>query len=86
LAADGAVNVTVCNTDPENAAPVELVLSGKKLKLVDARMLASAVLTACNTFEQPRTVTTKPFADVAISNDTARFTLPPGSVATLRLG
>ncbi len=85
LAADGAVNVTVCNTDPAAAAELAVELDGRPLKLADARLLATPVLTTCNTYDQPRAVTTRPLAGARVSGSTVTVTLPPGSVAALRL-
>lgn len=84
LGADGAVTVTVCNTDPAAAVDLTLALTGRKPALAEARVLASADLTACNTFDQPRTVTTKPLAGAQIAGDAVQFTLPAGAVAALR--
>ena len=84
LAADSSVTVTLCNTDPAAAADITLALTGRKPVIAEARVLASTVLDACNTFEKPRTVTTKPMADVRVSGDSATFKLPPGAVASLK--
>ena len=85
LAADGAVNVTLCNTDPAAPAEVTLALTGRAAVLADTRVLATPVLTTCNTFDQPRAVTTRPLAGVSRHGDAVTLTLPPGSVAALRL-
>lgn len=83
LATDGAVNVTLCNTDPANAVTVELTLSGQSSGKLKAQVVASTDLTACNTFEQPRAVTTRALDGVTIEGDRITATLPPGSVAAL---
>ena len=84
LAADRSVTVTLCNTDP--AAPAEVVLSlgGRTPVLDEARVLASADLTACNTFDRPRAVTTRPLDGVRVTAGQVHATLPPGAVASLR--
>jgi alpha-N-arabinofuranosidase len=84
LGADHAVHVTLCNTDPNEPADLNLALVGRAPKLIEARVLASPVLTACNTYDQPRTITTRPLDGVRLTADTAHFSLPPGSVASLR--
>ncbi len=84
LAADGSVNLTVCNTDPAAPAEVDLSLASHRATLRSASLLASPVLNACNTFDQPRTITTRPFDGVRATSTGAAFTLPPGSVAALR--
>jgi alpha-N-arabinofuranosidase len=84
LAADGAVNVTLCNTDPAAPAEITLTLDGRTPVLAEARVLATPVLTTCNTFDQPRAVTTRPLAEMRVSGDAVAFSLPPGAVASLR--
>jgi alpha-N-arabinofuranosidase len=84
LAADGAVNVTLCNTDSEHPAELELALPGRALTALTAQVIASPVLTTCNTFDQPRAVVTKPLDGVRLQGSTVHATLPPGAVAAFR--
>jgi len=84
LAADGAVNVTACNTDPAAPAELTLAFTGRVPAPADARVLAAPVLTTCNTYDQPRAVTTRPLAGVRVNGQNVQLTLPPGSVAALR--
>ena len=84
LAADGSVNLTLCNTDPVAPVEIKLTLTGRPLGLQAAHVLATPVLTTCNTFDQPRAVTTRPLDGVRMEGDHVTFTLPPGSVAALR--
>jgi alpha-N-arabinofuranosidase len=84
LGADGVVHVTLCNTNSVSAAEISLSLTGRKPVIADARVLATSVLTTCNTFDHPRAVTTRPFGDIKVSGESATFQLPPGSVAALR--
>jgi len=84
LATGGAVNVTVCNTDPVASADLTISLVGRQPVLAEARVLAAAVLTTCNTYDQPRAVTTRPLAGARVTGDAAQISLPPGSVAALR--
>ncbi|MDB6167257.1 MAG: alpha-N-arabinofuranosidase [Verrucomicrobia bacterium] len=83
-APDGSITLTLCNTDPAAPAEIALALTGRRLVLADARVLAAPALTACNTFDQPRAVATKPMSGVRVAGDTASFSLPPGAVAALR--
>ena len=84
LAADGAVNVTLCNTDSEHSVELELVLPGRAVTTPVAQIVAAAVLTTCNTFDQPRAVVAKPLAGVRVKGASVHATLPPGSVASFR--
>ncbi len=83
LAAEGSVNLTLCNTDPANPTEIALTLTGRTPTLVSAHILASADLNTANTFEAPRAVTTRPLT-VKVAAGTAAFTLPPGAVAALQ--
>ncbi len=84
LGADGAVTLTLCNTDPAAPAEIALTLTGRAPRLAEARILASADLNACNTFDHPRAVTTRPLDGVQVNGQQVSLTLPPGSVASLR--
>ncbi len=84
LAADGAVTVTLCNTDSEHSADVELSLPGRAITAPTAQVIAAKTLTTCNTFDQPRAVTAQPLAGVVTKGAAVQLSLPPGSVAALR--
>ncbi len=84
LGADGAVHLTVCNTDSEQAADVELTLAGRTISLPTAQVIAAQELTVCNTFDQPHAVTAQPLAGIVVKGQTVHATLPPGSVAAFR--
>ena len=62
-------------------AEITLALTGRSLVLQEARVVASPVLTACNTFDQPRAVTTRALDGVRVAGSEVTFSLPPGSVA-----
>ncbi len=82
-AVNGEINITLTNTD--SAQPVEVTLSlvGATFDNVKARVVASPELAACNTFDQPRTITTSDLADVSLSGDQATLTMPAASVVSL---
>jgi alpha-L-arabinofuranosidase len=80
---DGAVNVTLCNTDPANAVEIELTLAGRPADKLKAQVIAATELTTCNTFDHPRAVTTRALDTFTVKADKITVTLPPGSVAAL---
>ena len=84
-AENGEINVTVTNTDSEQPVEVTLTLSGLTAKNVKAQVVASPALTACNTFDQPRVITTRELAEVTLSGDQLTLTLPAASVVSLNL-
>lgn len=84
LAADGAINLTLCNTDSENPVELELVLEGRPPTVPTAQVIAAEQLTRCNTFEQPRAVVAKPLDRVWAKGFAMHAILPPGAVAAFR--
>ena len=84
LAADGAIHVTLCNTDSEHGVELELALPGRAVTAPVAQVIAADVLTTCNTFDQPHAVVAKPLAGVRVKGSSVHATLPPGSVASFR--
>ena len=84
LAADNSVTVTLCNTDPAAPAEITLALTGRTPFVSEARLLASADLNTCNTFDQPRAIASRPLDSVRISGTQVTATLPPGAIASLR--
>lgn len=82
--ADGAINVTVCNTDSEKSVELALALEGRELTKPTAQIIAARKLTACNTFDRPLAVAAKRLTALTVQGKSVRATLPPGSVAAFR--
>ena len=83
-AADGSVNLTVCNTDSESPVELELVLEGRPPKIPTAQVIAAEQLTLCNTFERPGAVVVKSLDRLWDKGFGVHAVLPPGSVAAFR--
>ncbi|MFC4812769.1 alpha-N-arabinofuranosidase [Paenibacillus sp. GCM10023250] len=86
---DGALHVSLCNLSHDETAALSLELRG--LSAADApiagTLLQGDALNAHNTPEQPDRVRPVPFAGAEREPDgTIRVTLPPASVAMLRIG
>lgn len=81
----GAVNLTVCNVDPDHAAQVRCALRGTTARAVSARILTAETMQAHNTFDAPNTVAPQPFTGVTVDGDILTFTLPAKSVLALRV-
>lgn len=88
LAPDGALVVTLANTSPDAAAPIEMRIDGKHMALESARILTGDIC-AHNTFDAPEAVRPTSMAGFSqeICGNGAEFTfaLPPCAVATLTL-
>lgn len=85
LAADNSIAVTCCNTDPAQPAEIAFTLTGRTATVQEARVLASSDLNTCNTFDRPRAVKSRPLDGIRTAGPQVTATLPPGSVALLRL-
>ena len=84
LGADGWVHLTLCNTDSEHAADIELALTGRTISLPSAQVLAAEEMTVANTFDRPRAVVAKPLGGLAVKGSAVHASLPPGAVAAFR--
>lgn len=84
LGTDGAVTVTLCNTDAEQPVEIELSLAGRVFTVPTAQVVAAEEMTVCNTFDRPGAVIAKPLDGLAVKGSTVTATLPPGSVASFR--
>lgn len=84
LSETGEINVTLANTDPVNDVDLSFAIAGVSTKKLRAQVLTSPELSACNTFEQPRTITPKDWAGVQVKGDHVTATISAGSVASLK--
>ena len=82
---DGAIAVSVVNTSLERELEVDVVLPARVTDVLRGQLLTGDAPNAHNTFDRPDAVA---LSDLAVTVDGARvrFTLPPHSVATARLG
>ena len=84
LGPDGAINVTLCNTDSEQSVELELSFADRPVTVPTAQVIAAEEPTVCNTFEHPRAVRAKPLDGLSVKGKSVQATLPPGSVASFR--
>ncbi|MHB8863969.1 MAG: alpha-N-arabinofuranosidase [Pirellulaceae bacterium] len=82
---EGNVQLSLVNTDPHQARPVECQIVGATLTSLAGRVLTAPEMNAHNTFESPDAVQPAPFTDAALEGETLRVTLPPKSVVILHL-
>ncbi|PZD95268.1 alpha-N-arabinofuranosidase [Paenibacillus sambharensis] len=85
--ADGTIDISLCNVDPNREAPVQLRLRGLAgTPAISGRVLTHADMNAHNTFDQPETVKPEVFEGITnISADGLSAALPPMSVVVLTL-
>ncbi|MDR1406788.1 MAG: alpha-N-arabinofuranosidase [Tannerella sp.] len=83
--ARGKIHLTLVNIDPNNPQTVETELRGVKANRVTGRILTSAKINDCNTFEAPRAVGVKDFKDARLSGGKLTIQLPAKSVVMLEI-
>ena len=84
---DGKIHISICNLNPEKAAPVECELRGKAKTeaSVGGTILTADSMNAHNTFENPDKVVPASFNDVSVENNTLRLSIPAMSIVTLEI-
>ena len=83
--AGGKMHISLVNMDNKNAQEVEVGLAGLKASKVTGRILTSAKVQDHNTFENPNSVTPKPFKNASLSKGSLKVSMPPNSVVVLEL-
>jgi alpha-N-arabinofuranosidase len=81
----GPVHLSLANLDPRRAAPVVCQFEGFQPRQAGGRVLTADRMNAHNTFDHPRAVEPKPLTDVTVNAGQVEVTLPPMSVAVLRV-
>jgi alpha-N-arabinofuranosidase len=83
--AAGKIHITLVNIDPNNAQTIETELRGVAAKKVSGKVLTSAKINDCNSFDKPNTVTVKDFNNVKLSGGKLNVSLPAKSVVLLEI-
>ncbi len=81
---DGKMHITISNASLTEEKEINAEISGFNFDKVSAEILTEDVH-AHNTFDIPNKVEVKTFADVKMSENTVKFTLPPCSVVAIEL-
>ncbi len=81
---DGLLHVFLVNRSLNETAPVRIDLAKGRLENIEsAEVVAGPDAQACNSYEQPGNIQSRPFKAVQVQNDQALVQLPPLSVAAL---
>jgi len=81
----GKIHMTFTNADPHNDLEVNIELRGLQPGKITGSLLASKVLSAMNTFENPDALHSIPFEGAKISKNMLNLKLPAASVVMLEL-
>ena len=82
---NGEVHISLTNIHPSQAQEITLNLNGAPYKSVSGRVLVSARLDDCNTFETPEKIKPAAFNGATIKGNSLQVKLPPVSVVVLTL-
>jgi alpha-N-arabinofuranosidase len=83
--AEGAIHLSLINTDANRDIRVECSLAGASATRVTGRALTAAAVNAHNTFASPDTVRPLPLAEASIDEGVLKAVLPAKSVVVLEL-
>ncbi len=83
--AAGKIHLSLVNTNPDAPTTVACTLVGAPLGAPTGRVLATADITAHNTFDLPHAVEPRAFTGATVSGDRLSIVLPPMSVVILEL-
>jgi len=85
--ADGKVNITLCNMDPDHGATVKCLLDALPINTqVTGTVLTSAAMNTHNTFEEPEAIKPIPFTGFTVDGDRLSIELPSKSVTLITVG
>ena len=84
VGADGSLHLTLSNRSADEAAPLTVRLQGLMPRVVQGRVLTGPIQ-AHNDFGSPDAVSILPLEGIEVQNNALAFTLPPCSVAALRV-
>lgn len=80
---NGDTHISLTNIHPSQAQEITVRLNGASYTSVSGRVLSSARLDDCNTFEAPEKIKPAVFKGAAIKGDALQVKLPPASVVVL---
>lgn len=81
----GKTHISYVNIDPNKSQEVSLNLRGISVKGASGRILSSAKVQDCNTFQQPELIKPVEYKGAVLRGDTLKVTLPPASVVVLEV-
>ena len=81
----GKIHVTLCNLNPNQAAPVHVEVRGGTVQTVGTRILTADTMQAHNTFENPEAVKPRALPTANVVNNALLVTLPAKSVVVLEI-
>ncbi len=82
---EGRLHLSVANFDPHRAAPLVCRFEGFSPKQTQGRVLTADRMNAHNTFDQLRAVEPRPLTGITVNAGQVEVTLPPMSVAVVRV-
>jgi alpha-N-arabinofuranosidase len=85
--ADGKINISLCNIDPDNGAKVHCLLDALPANAsVSGTVLTSSAMNTHNTFDEPGAIKPAPFTGFTVNGDRLCIELPSKSVTLITIG
>ena len=85
--ADGKINITLCNIDPDKGAKVDVILDITLDGVpISGTVLTSDTINAHNTFDKPETLKPAAFTGFSANGDRLSIELPSKSVSLISIG
>ncbi len=84
--ADGKVNLTISNLNPEKGSEVTVTVRGMAAKAISARVLTAPKMDSYNSFDHADVVKPVAFHGVKLQGDTLTISLPAKSVVAIEIG
>lgn len=84
-AADGTINITLCNIDPNSKAKVTCYIEEFDAADVKGTILTSEAMNTHNTFENPEALKPEGFADFQLENNRLTINMPSKSVVLMSI-
>lgn len=84
----GQMHLSLCHTDPNGSASVEVELRGANFGHISGQVLESGAMGTHNSFDNPDTIVPRALSkdELRLENGRLRVQMPPASVAVLSLG
>lgn len=79
------MHISLVNVHASNSQKIKINIDGGDYKNITVRILQSARVQDCNTFEKTEVVVPKPFSGAKLAGNELEVVLPPFSVVVLEI-
>ncbi|MFD2201422.1 alpha-N-arabinofuranosidase [Shivajiella indica] len=83
--ADGTVNISIANINPDKKIDLDVLLRGMDPKSVTAKIITAPEINSYNSFEKKEVVKTAEFKDFKLSKESLNISVPAKSIIMVRV-